>query len=247
MIDVTADVRGRTVDAASAEAAQKLAAIPFPLEHHAELLGDAAKARTDILRTAAVAASALLVTFLLLQLATGSWALAAAVTLGLPVALSGCLLAAAATGELSLGALAGMLAVLTVAVRLSLRYVRSAQRLRDRGVPFGPALVRRAARENVYPAVTTALLVAAVLAPAAVMGATAGLEFLHPLAISVLGGLVTTLYLALFVLPPVYLSLADRQLDQTEEGRRNADAVDRPGIGDQPGRPLDRDRESAPI
>ena len=171
MIDVTADVRGRTVDAASAEAAQKLAAIPFPLEHHAELLGDAAKARTDILRTVAVAASALLVTFLLLQLATGSWALAAAVTLGLPVALSGCLLAAAATGELSLGALAGMLAVLTVAVRLSLRYVRSAQRLRDRGVPFGPALVRRAARENVYPAVTTALLVAAVLPPAAIMGA----------------------------------------------------------------------------
>ena len=70
MIDVTADVRGRTVDAASAEAAQKLAAIPFPLEHHAELLADAAQAHTDILRTVAVAASALLVTFLLLQLAT---------------------------------------------------------------------------------------------------------------------------------------------------------------------------------
>ena len=167
--------------------------------------------------------------------------------LGLPVALSGCLLAAATTGELSLGALAGMLAVLTLAVRLSLRYVRSAQRLRDRGVPFGAALVRRAARENVYPAVTTALLVTAVLAPAAVMGATAGLEFLHPLAMSVLGGLVTTLYLALFVLPSVYLRLADRQLDKPEEGRRNADAVDRPGIGDQPDRPRDRDRETAPI
>jgi len=86
-----------------------------------------------------------------------------------------------------------------------------------------------------------------VLAPAAVMGATTGLEFLHPLALSVLGGLVTTLYLALFVLPSVYLRLADRQLDEPKEGRRDADAVDRPGIGDQPGRPRDRDRETAPI
>jgi Cu/Ag efflux pump CusA len=241
VIDVTADVRGRTVGAASAEAAQKLAAIPFPLEHHAEVLGNAAQSHADTLRTVAVAAAALLVAFLLLQLATGSWALAAAVTLGLPVALSGCVLAAASTGELSLGALAGMLAVLTVAVRLTLRYTRSAQRLRARGVPFGPALVRRAAREELYPAVTTTLLISAVLLPAVLMGPTAGMEFLHPLAVSVLGGLVTTLFLALFVLPAVYLRAAGRRAGQAFE------TTGLPGHGEQPVEPHTRDREVAPV
>jgi Cu/Ag efflux pump CusA len=236
MIDVTADVRGRTVGAASAEATQQLAAIPFPLEHHAEVLGDAAQSRADTLRTVAVAAAALLVAFLLLQLAAGSWALAAVVTLGLPVALSGCVLAAASTGELSLGALAGMLAVLTVAVRLTLRYVRSAQRLRSRGVPFGPALVRRAAREELPPTVITTLLVAAVLLPAVLMGPTVGLEFLHPLAVSVLGGLVTTSFLALFVLPAVYLRVTDRRAGRV---------FDTAGLPED--EPHTRDREVAPV
>ncbi len=140
---------------------------------------------------------------------SGSWALAAAVALGLPVALSGCVLAAA-VGRRAVARRAGRDARRAHRRRAAdpaLHAVRAAAA--RAGVPFGPALVRRAAREELCPAVTTALLIAAVLLPAVLMGPTAGLEFLHPLAVSVLGGLVTTLFLALFVLPAVYLRVAD--------------------------------------
>ena len=62
----------------------------------------------------------------------------------------------------------------------------------------------------------------AVLLPAVLMGPTVGLEFLHPLAVSVLGGLVTTLFLALFVLPAVYLRVAGRPAARAFEVARPA-------------------------
>ena len=135
VVDVTASVRGRSLGAASTDVAEKLRAIPFPLEHHAELLGDAAQVRTEDLRTVLAVTAALLGIFLLLQLATGSWLVAAATTLGLPVALSGSVLAAALTGGFSLGTLAGALVVLTS---------RPAHHRAVRAVRAAPARARRA-------------------------------------------------------------------------------------------------------
>ena len=51
----------------------------------------------------------------------------------------------------------------------------------------------------------TALATAAVLLPFAVLGDIAGIEILHPMAVVVLGGLVTSTVLTLFVLPALYL------------------------------------------
>jgi Cu/Ag efflux pump CusA len=248
VVDVTASVKGRSLGAASADVAEKLRAIPFPLEHHAELLADSSQVRAETLRTVLAATVALLGIFLLLQLATGSWLVAAATTLGLPVALSGSVLAASLTGAFSLGTLAGMLAVLVVALRITVGYVRSAHRLREQGAPVGPALVRRVTREMLFPTLVLVLLVAAVMLPAVVMGSVAGLEFLHPLAVAVLGGLVTTLVLALVVLPAAYLGAAGRRPAGTE-------AADRPGPhdaepaepSDGPDEPRSRDREPAPV
>jgi Cu/Ag efflux pump CusA len=253
VIDVTASVRGRSVGATSADVAAKLAAIPFPLEHHAELLGDAAQVRTDTLRAVLAAVAALLGIFLLLQLVTGSWLLAAATTLGLPVALSGCVLAAALTGGFSLGTVAGMLVVLTVALRITVGYVRSVQRLHARGAPVGSTLVRHATQETLFPTLVITVLVAAVLLPAVVMGPVAGLEFLHPLAVAALGGLVTTLFLALIVLPVAYLGVGDRLAVESEAApgdgpdRRDPEHAEESDGPDEPDAKSTRDRETAPV
>jgi Cu/Ag efflux pump CusA len=52
------------------------------------------------------------------------------------------------------------------------------------------------------------LLTASVLVPAAVWGGQAGLEFLHPLAVTMLGGLVSLLVVQLLVLPALLMTTA---------------------------------------
>ena len=54
------------------------------------------------------------------------------------------------------------------------------------------------------------LITAAILVPAAILGSQAGLEFLHPLAVTMLGGLASLLLVQLFVLPALLLSTVGR-------------------------------------
>lgn len=227
VVDVVADVRGRSLAAASAEVAERLRAIPFPLEHHAELLGEASDHQAAIRNAAAAAAAGAAGIYLLLQLAAGSWRVAGVAAGSLLVAVSGCALAAAAQGGLSLGSVAGMLAVLGIAVRNCVRFIGATRRMRASGVRFGPALVRRAARQGLLPAVSTCLLVTMVLLPAAVVGSVAGLEFVSPLAVVTLGGLVSELFVTLALLPALYWRFgqadpADRALMELGTRRESA-------------------------
>jgi len=210
-IDVTASVKDRSVSAASADVAAKLADIKFPLEHHAEVLGDYAQGRDASLRVVAVAVAALIGLYLLLQGGFGSWKLAAAVFLALPVAIAGALVSSLAVGVVSLGTLGGMLAVLALALRHSVLYVRHAQGLRDGDSrEFGPGLVLDAARDRFGPVAITVAAVVAALAPVLVLGDSPGLEIVHPLAVAVLGGLLTSTFVVLVVVPALYLAFGSR-------------------------------------
>ena len=62
-------------------------------------------------------------------------------------------------------------------------------------------IIRGAARERAVPLTQSAVATAAVLLPAAVAGTQAGLEFLHPLAVTMLGGLASLVVVQVFVLP----------------------------------------------
>jgi Cu/Ag efflux pump CusA len=70
---------------------------------------------------------------------------------------------------------------------------------------FGPGLVLRGARERTAPVVMTALATGLVFVPVLVMGSRPGLELLHPIAVVVVGGLITSALFTLFVLPVLYL------------------------------------------
>ena len=68
------------------------------------------------------------------------------------------------------------------------------------------------------------LLTAAVLLPAAVAGTRAGLEFLHPLAVTMLGGLVSLLVVQVFVLPAFLMTTARPHAETgADEHRARAD------------------------
>jgi Cu/Ag efflux pump CusA len=213
-LDVTADVAGRDVDAVSADVRTAIAGITFPLEYHAELVGDQADREATDRRAITVAIAAMIAILLLLQAATGSWRLAAAMFVCLPLGLSGCLLALFATSQvLTLGSLVGIFGVFALGARFALTHVKGyqrAERERQDGEEFGPALVLRGGHDRSIQMITTAIMTGLALAPFALTGSVAGQEVVHPLAIVMLGGLLTTTLLNLFVVPVVYLRFRPR-------------------------------------
>ena len=126
--------------------------------------------------------------------------------IALPFALLGGLIAAVAEGgKLSLGSLAGLLLVLGLAARGTVLLVRHFQRMREAGGEFGPALVTTGTRERLGGLIAPVAVTAVFLLPAAFFGSAAGLEIVQPMAVAVLGGLVTAVLLMAFVVPAAYL------------------------------------------
>jgi Cu/Ag efflux pump CusA len=206
-LDVTADVAGRDVGAVAGEINGLLEQVSFPLEHHAELLGGVEERQGDRIRLIGVAVAAAIAVFLLLQAAFRSWRLAILSFLTLPLALVGGAAAALlAGGMLTPGSIAGLIGVLGIAVRGVVLLIRRYQDLqRNEGMAHGAELVVRGTRDMVAPTLISALATAAVLAPIVVVGPISGFEILQPMAVVVLGGLVTTTVLTLFVVPVLYL------------------------------------------
>jgi Cu/Ag efflux pump CusA len=201
-VDVAADVSGRSVGAVAADAAARLANVSFPLEYHAEVLeqGTGQEIGSSAMLASAIASA--IGMFLLLQAAFASWRLAALAFLTLPVALAGGALAALLGGaELSLGSAIGFLAVFGIAVRNGLLLIRRWQHLERAQAGTAAECVRGAARERLAPILTTACALAVVALPFVVLGSRPGLEVVHPMAVVVLGGVVTATFLAVFVLP----------------------------------------------
>jgi Cu/Ag efflux pump CusA len=206
-LDVTADVAGREVGAVARDIDGLLERVDFPLEHHAALLGGFEEQQADRTRLIAVAVAGALAIFLLLQAAFMSWRLAVLSFLALPLALVGGVVAAQLTGgRLTLGSVAGLIGVLGIAARGVVVLIRHYRRLeRTDGMPFGPELVVRGTRDILAPTLMAGLAAAVVLAPIVVGGSGPGFEIVHPMAVAVLGGLLTTMLVTLFVVPVLYL------------------------------------------
>ncbi len=209
-VDITADIGGRGLGEVTGDVEARVAGLSFPLEYHAEVLHQTTGDEIHAPDMLAAALAAAMLAFLLLQAAFRSWRLAALAFLTLPVALAGGLVAALIDdAELSLGALLGLLALIAIAARQAVVLIRHLKRLeRDNPEGSAPDLVRRGTLDRFAPALTTACALALVLLPFVALGTRPGLEVVHPMAVVILGGLVTSTLLNLFVLPALYLLVA---------------------------------------
>jgi Cu/Ag efflux pump CusA len=201
-----------------ADVRDRLRAMHFPLDYHAEVVAPPADEQAPLSAFLIYAAAAAVVIFLLLQAAFGSWRLAALFVATLPMALvGGVVVIAVGGGDISLGAAFGLMAVLGLAARNGIALVRHLQDLENGGGEVTPALVVRGTADRAAPVALTALVTAAALAPFAVLGDIAGNEITHSTAAVVLGGLVTSTVLSLFVLPALYLHLGRRSAAASAE------------------------------
>ena len=158
----------------------------------------------------------------------------------LPLALVGGLFAVYVTGGImSFGSILGLFAVLAIAVRNGMLLVRRYQALscdpssgavqpdleqfraqyakeiplNDGGKYRGEIsseLVLQGTRERMLPIVVTAIASALAFAPFLYVGAVPGLEIIYPMAVVIMGGLITSTLVNLFLLPAFYLWLKPR-------------------------------------
>jgi len=206
-IDVRANVRGRDLGSVVKDVRRKLTGVTFPHGYHPELLGEYAEREAAQKRMRYMIIASMIGILLILQAAFMNWRLAIVGYIALPAALVGGVLAAfLGDGIISLGSIVGFLTVLGIVARNGIMLMCHYQHLeRVEGEPFGPELVIRGARERISPILMTASATAMALVPLLVAGSIPGHEIEHPMAVVIMGGLITSTLLNLFVVPSLYL------------------------------------------
>jgi len=205
-LDVTCNVSGRDLGSVAREVEQKVRQIPFEREYHPEFLGEFAARQESTRKLYALAGLALLGIVLLLYVDFQTWRPTLLVALTIPFALVGGVFAVMfTTGVVSLGSMVGFVTVLGIAARNGIMMVSHFRHLEaEEGMPFGLGLVLRGAEERLAPILMTALATGLALLPLAITGNKPGQEIEYPLAVVILGGLITSTLLNLFLLPPLY-------------------------------------------
>ena len=208
-IDVEAEVSGRSLAAVTNEVKERIKEGAFPFEYHAKVLGEHIEREAALGSLYSYLIAAAVVIVLLLQAALGSWRLASLVIIGMPVAAFGGFISAyLGGGVLSLGSFIGIAAILGLAVRNGIVLIRQIQALEPREAAAGADPVLQAAEGRFRPVVATAIATGLIALPFVALGDIAGLEILHPAGVAMLGCLVTSTILTLFVIPALYTSFA---------------------------------------
>jgi Cu/Ag efflux pump CusA len=215
-VDVAVDVAGGDIAKTANDIHTAVKSLAMPLEYRAEVLGDYADRAATQTRWIVAGIAAAIAMFLLFQAAFQSWRAAAMVFLSLPAGILGGALAAAATGGVTLGSLCGFLTVLAITARSGILLIRDAQRLERAGDLTGQAAILHASSERSVPLLTTVIATIAAFLPFLVLGDRPGYELIRPMAIVLVGGLLTATALVLFAVPTMYQRVASRPTGEAE-------------------------------
>ncbi|HUO22074.1 MAG TPA: efflux RND transporter permease subunit [Caulobacteraceae bacterium] len=190
----------RVTKAVQAAIAQKIKLPPGAYVSYAGTAEGAAQAQRELMLNVSIAAGGVVA---LLLLAFSSGRVVGLILGTAPFALVGGVIAVGLTGaSLSLGSLVGFVTLFGIAARNAILLVSHADHLvRVEGHAWSLETVIRATRERVTPILMTALVTALGLLPLAIQTGQPGREIQGPMAIVILGGLVTSTAMSLFLLP----------------------------------------------
>ena len=156
-------------------------------------------------RTLAIATVAsLLVILFLLYSEFRNWTQSGIILLNMPLAMiGGILMLKITTGELNIPAIIGFISLLGIATRNGMLLISHYNSLKQNGIPLEER-IHKGSSDRLLPIIMTALTSALALVPLALRGTEPGNEIQSPMAIVILGGLITSTILNLFVVPVTY-------------------------------------------
>lgn len=217
LIAIKFGVRGRDLGGGVAEAQAKVRqAVTLPPGYYTEWGGEFESMQRAGARLMLIVPATLLLIFLILFTLFNAVSRAAIVMLNVPLALIGGVFALYFTHfHLSVAAAVGFIALFGVAVQNGVVMVSHFDRLRSEGIGMREAVIE-GALTRLRPVLMTAILASIGLVPAAISTGI-GSDTQKPLAIVIIGGLVSATILTLFVLPVLYALAARPVLDTESE------------------------------
>jgi CzcA family heavy metal efflux pump len=207
-VSLTFNVVGRGLQATEQDARDRVAALKLPPGVYVEFTGAAAEQRAaqtqTLLYTAFAVALIGMILFICFHWRVNTWL----VLVNLPFSLIGAVVGIALTGTgLSVGAMVGLVTVFGVSARNAILLLAHYEHLVEvEGAPWGVETILRGAQERLVPILMTAAVTALGLLPLAIGMHQPGQELEGPMAVTVLGGLISSTLLNLVVLP----ALAER-------------------------------------
>jgi HME family heavy-metal exporter len=208
-LDGTADL-----SAVVARVRQIMANAKLPNDTWIELGGDFRSGEQARTRLTLLAPLALLLMLMLLHQRFQSLVLCLVIMGNIPLALVGSVAALWITGlDLDLPAMVGFIAVTGVAVRNSLLKVSHFINLHlHEGLPLNRELVVRGSTERLMPVLMTALAAGLALVPLLFASDSAGVKILHPMAVAIFGGLISSTLLDTFTTPLLFELVGEKSL-----------------------------------
>jgi CzcA family heavy metal efflux pump len=212
-IVVSANVSGRDIRSVVNDIQTNIGeniALPdgYRIEYGGQFESEARASRT-LLVTSVIA---IFIIFLLLYQEFRNFKLAGIVLLNLPLALIGGVFSIFFTsGVLSIPAIIGFITLFGIATRNGILLLSKYENMQKQRVPLFQTLIKGSS-DRLSPILMTALTAALALIPLAVRGDLSGNEIQSPMAKVILGGLLTSTLLNLYIVPIVYSTLKNRRI-----------------------------------
>jgi HME family heavy-metal exporter len=202
-IVLSANTQGRALSEVVADMRAAIAATKLP-EGYFITLGGQFQAQEEASRLIGLLSlGSVALIFLILYARYKSAVLAAIIMANIPLALVGAVLGLWLSGQpLSVAALVGFITLAGIAIRNGILKVSHYINLcAFEGENFGPAMLRRGSQERLTPVLMTALVAALALAPLLFEADMPGTEILHPVAVVIFSGLISSTLLDSFLTP----------------------------------------------
>ena len=205
-ISVAANVQGRSPGEVTADAMKLARTMDYPPGYGLELAG-ASRDQQEVFKEMGIALmSGIALMYLVLVMQFGSFTAPLAVMMSLPLSLIGVVVALLLTGgTLNLMSFIGVIMLMGLVAKNAILLLDAARVQEALGVDREEALMT-AGRKRLRPILMTTFALVAGMLPVAI-GVGEGGEFYRPMAVAIIGGVITSTFLTLLVIPSFYDSI----------------------------------------